>query len=288
MSFQPVIIIGAGRSGTNILRDTLITLDDWHTWDCDEINLIWRHGNISLSDDIMNPSHLRPEVASYIQRAFQRQHALSGCPIILEKTCANSLRVPFIDEVFPDARYIYIVRDGRDVALSAAKRWTASIEFPYLIKKLRYVPVEDIPAHGVSFVGNRLAQLFSGEKRQSLWGPRFPGMKEWSKSRPLIEVCAKQWSVCVEESDRAFANMSSKKHIKISYEALVAKPNKTISDILDWYYGEGHCLRISQDALSEIHAGSMNSWKRKLSVFTDEALEIMSDALEKHGYEPSV
>ena len=44
--FIPLIIIGAGRSGTNILRDSLCKVDGVVTWNCDEINPLWRHGNI--------------------------------------------------------------------------------------------------------------------------------------------------------------------------------------------------------------------------------------------------
>ena len=37
---SPLIIIGAARSGTNIVRDTLVHVPGWKTWNCDEINLI--------------------------------------------------------------------------------------------------------------------------------------------------------------------------------------------------------------------------------------------------------
>ena len=39
--FTPVIIIGAPRSGTNMLRDILTNFEGIETWPCDEINYIW-------------------------------------------------------------------------------------------------------------------------------------------------------------------------------------------------------------------------------------------------------
>ena len=45
---RDVVIIGAPRSGTNMLRDVLTSLPGFATWPCDEINLIWRHGNRDL------------------------------------------------------------------------------------------------------------------------------------------------------------------------------------------------------------------------------------------------
>ena len=48
---QDVIIIGAPRSGTNMLRDALTALPDCGTWPCDEINYVWRHGNVGFPSD---------------------------------------------------------------------------------------------------------------------------------------------------------------------------------------------------------------------------------------------
>ena len=48
---KPIIIIGAPRSGTNMLRDVLCNLDGVGSWPCDEINYIWRHGNVKNPSD---------------------------------------------------------------------------------------------------------------------------------------------------------------------------------------------------------------------------------------------
>lgn len=180
----PLILIGAGRSGTNIVRDSLVHVSGQATWDCDEINLIWRHGNIHHPHDIFKSELARPNVKKYIRGSFEAFKQQSGAQLVVEKTCANSMRVPFIKEIFPQARFLYITRDGRDVALSAAKRWTASVEMDYLLKKLKYVPKVDIPFYGLRFVKNRIHQARSQEKRQAVWGPIFPGMGDWAKKKP--------------------------------------------------------------------------------------------------------
>ena len=43
---------------------------------------------------------------------------------VVEKSVSNTLRVRFVDAVFPDAQYVVIVRDGRDVAASARAQWS--------------------------------------------------------------------------------------------------------------------------------------------------------------------
>ncbi len=284
MNYQPLIIIGAGRSGTNILRDTLTAISGWSTWDCDEINLIWRHRNLDMPHDIFGAEQARPEVARYIRDAFDRFQRKSAASVVVEKTCANSLRVPFIDAILPQARYIYIVRDGRDVALSAAQRWTSSIEPQYLIKKLRYAPVSDIPHYGGRFIANRLHQWRSREKRQASWGPIFPGMSVWVRDYPLIDVCAQQWACCVQESDRSFSSMAQDKWIKVHYEDLVRDPGAVIANISDWYGTDDLVGQIPGEVIGRIHAGSLNGWQRKSDRFTEQAMQIMDPLLARHGY----
>ena len=43
---------------------------------------------------------------------------------MLEKTPKNSLRVPFLARVFPEARFIYLYRDPRQVLSSMIEAWT--------------------------------------------------------------------------------------------------------------------------------------------------------------------
>ena len=286
MTFSPVIIIGAGRSGTNIVRDTLVHLPGWETWDCDEINLIWRHGNIHHPHDVFGPELARTDVKKYIHGAFQRFEKQSSAKVVVEKTCANSMRVPFIREIFPQARFLYITRDGRDVALSAAKRWTASVEMEYLLKKLKYVPKIDIPYYGLRFVKNRIHQARSQEKRQAVWGPIFPEMASWAKDNPLIDVCARQWTESVNEADKAFAEMTEEQYHHIKYEDFVTNPNEVLAGVMKWYDSEliGSNFEL---AVKDIHANSLYGWKRKMDKFSPQALELLSPVLQRHGYAPA-
>ena len=279
----PIIMIGAGRSGTNILRDTLVSVAGWTTWDCDEINLIWRHGNIDHPDDAFDAAMASPRIRAYIRRQFAKLAESRADAQVLEKTCANSLRVPFIDAIFPDARYIYLVRDGRDVALSAARRWTAGIEPRYLARKLRYVPPSDVPYYALRFARNRLHQRHAPDGRQGQWGPVFPGMRRWSEGRSLIEICARQWSECVKASDTALAKIPAKRVFRLRYEQLVAQPAKTIAELLAWY-GEPASTERLEEGVSLISSSRGKSWEHRAGEFTPEALRILAPTLARHEY----
>ena len=66
LPFTPLIIIGAGRSGTNALRDALTSLPGFKTWPCDEINAIWRFVNYSVPYDEFIVEHATPAVCANI------------------------------------------------------------------------------------------------------------------------------------------------------------------------------------------------------------------------------
>jgi hypothetical protein len=58
----------------------------------------------------------------FISRLFARQCVLAGKPYWVNKTPAYVSVFPVLFEIFPGARFVHCVRDGRDVALSVLTR----------------------------------------------------------------------------------------------------------------------------------------------------------------------
>jgi hypothetical protein len=59
-----------------------------------------------------------------------------------DKTPAYVLHIPLLDRLFPQAQFIHIIRDGRDVTLSAGKKWGQAwyMDDVYLLKNwVQYV-----------------------------------------------------------------------------------------------------------------------------------------------------
>lgn len=226
LEFQPVIILGAGRSGTNALRDLLSKFPETTTWPCDEINPIWRHGNVDWPNDEIPATRAVEKIRKFIRRAFVAQWRRGDkCTYVIEKTCANTLRVDFVDSVFPEALYISIVRDGNDVVRSAMKRWRGEMELPklqYFLAKARFIPISDLFNVGYMFIRARINKL-RGEKRLTVWGPRFEGVEIIADS-PLEEVCAAQWAACVEKAQESLSKIDPKRVFNVRYEDLVADP----------------------------------------------------------------
>jgi len=285
MNYQPVIIIGAPRSGTNMLRDVLCDLKGIGTWPCDEINYIWRHGNVNEETEEFSKDLATDQVKDYIRNEFDDFAKKENLDVLIEKTCANSYRIAFVDEIIPEAKYIYIYRDGIDATGSALVRWKAKLDIPYLLKKVKYVPVSDLPYYAIRYLGSHIYRIFSKEERLSFWGPKFNGYKEAQKKYSLEEVCALQWKSSVDLSEEAFSKMPLEKVARISYESFVSSPNKELKRILNE-------LDISFDveeiekATSNVSDRSVGKGRKALNLESLKKVNNLIDSsLKRYNYE---
>lgn len=265
LTFQPVIIIGAARSGTNMLRDMLTNIDGVGTWPCDEINYIWRYGNALAPHDQLTAEHAKTRTVKYIRRSFLSMAERTGSRILIEKTCANSLRVEFVNRVVPEAKYILVVRDGRDVVLSAMKRWTAPLELSYLLKKVPFVPWRDLPQYAASYLWHRIYRQFSSDKRLRTWGPRFVGMQELAARLPLDELCAHQWRQSIELATQALSSIPTHRVHVLRYEEIATNPGKSLDGVLQ-FLNVNISNTLRQHIIGTIRTDSVAGWKHKMSV----------------------
>ena len=283
MERQDIVIIGAPRSGTNMLRDVLTRLPDVGTWPCDEINYIWRHGNVRYPSDEFPPDLARPEVRDYIRRQFDKLAKSRNLYYVVEKTCANSLRVEFVNKILPDAKYIYIVRDGRDVVSSAMKRWKAELDLGYIMQKVRYVPVSDLPYYGLNYLGNRVYRLLSRESRLAYWGPRLNNMDSILTDHDLASVCAIQWRECVKHSDDAFRQISPERVHKLNYEKFVANPERELECLCD-FLGISLPEHGRERIIGSISRSSVGKGTDELGNQLAKVEPLMEATLRQHGY----
>ena len=289
-NYRPVVIIGAARSGTNLLRDLLTSLPGVETWPCDEINYIWRHGNAKCPHDEFTPDMASAGIRNSIRKRFDKMARRSNAGILVEKTCANSMRVEFVHEVVPEARYLFLVRDGRDAILSADKRWKAKLELGYLMAKARFVPKTDLPYYALRYAGHRLHRLVSREKRLSTWGPRFRGMDAYMRRFGLDATCAKQWAVSVERAAEAFEEMTTHGEdivLPLQYESLVSEPAQEMRAVCDFLDYDIDDLTL-ESVCSDVFGSSVGRWRSKMDLDRLEALApILDPVLTQFGYESS-
>ncbi|MCU5783489.1 hypothetical protein MA04_02789 [Alcanivorax balearicus MACL04] len=192
--------------------------------------------------------------------------------------------MPFVDRVLPGAKYIYIYRDGIDATGSAKQRWTARLDIPYIMEKVRFVPVTDLPYYGLRYFWSRIYRLFSKEKRLAFWGPKLDNMEEILQKHTLNEVCALQWQRCVDKADRDLGEIAPERVIRIRYEDFVSNPVPELQRILV-FLNYTASLEEVQAAVKRVSNGSLGKGRKALGDEEVAKLEALTgETLKRHGY----
>lgn len=129
---------------------------------------------------------------------------------LLEKTPENCLRLPFLQALFPDARVLYLTRDGRPNVYSLLEGWRQPHTFP------------GYPTP--------LAVTAPGQTRGRWAFTLIPGWRDLV-DRPLEEICARQWAVCNTAVLDYATGAAALPLLKVAYEDLVRQPDETLSRI---------------------------------------------------------
>ncbi|MBM7623039.1 sulfotransferase [Sporohalobacter salinus] len=152
LSCNPFFIIGCGRSGTTLLRSILNAHSDisippefvalaeliktyknfnYISWN-DLLNMIisvfkstphfsiWKVELSEIYEQLLDLEQKERTLAKIIDTIYNNflQHNFSQAKIWGDKTPLNTLNIELIDEVFPDAKYIHLIRNGKDVVSS--------------------------------------------------------------------------------------------------------------------------------------------------------------------------
>lgn len=230
MTPRRIVILGAARSGTKILRDVLAEATGGGRVPYD-VGFVWRYGNERAADDVLAARQATPEIRRFIERYLDRYAA--GCPpVVFEKTVGNTMRVPFVHAVLPDATFVQLIRDGVDVVASARQEWAAPPDLRYLMEKARHVPLRVLPAYGSKYVAGAFGQRRRGAFRASTWGPRYPGIDLDLAMYTLLRVVAKQWRFSVEMAAAGLRTINAT-CVQVRYEDLVQHPQAELTRVLN-------------------------------------------------------
>ena len=268
-----MVILGAPRSGTKLLRD-LLGCSTGCTTIPYGVNHVWRRGLPPTAPDHRSAADATKQRRRRIRSALLDLIGLPRSPTpsyLVEKTCANTLRVPFVERVLPDAHFIHIVRDGRDAAVSARERWTRRPTLDYLLGKLRYTSLRD-----TSFLLRYLRNLWTGfltDGHVQYWGPRYEGIREDVGKDSLLTVCARQWEACVNRCLDDLATQPNDRVTVIRYESLV-RNRATIERVIEALnLPDGDPIRTRYEAI--VHDRSVGRWRRDLSPSDQETVDAL-------------
>lgn len=217
---NPIIILGAPRSGTNMLRDLICQYPKFTTWNCDEINPIWKYKNYNKSDEL-KVDDLNKNIDSFIKNEFYKISNRNQLNVV-EKTCANTLRPSFINSIFPNAKFLFIYRNGYDCVVSAKKKKQKRFDLKYQMKKIKYSPFLSYPF------------LLKEKLFTNVWGPKYDGIENDIVNKHELEVVSKQWMKCNIITDKFLSTISKSNYIKINYDAFVSNPKLGLTDLINF------------------------------------------------------
>lgn len=220
-----IILIGAARSGTKAFRDLFATNSKVSVIPFD-INYIWKIGNETNDHDVLESSmankKAKKRISKFINRYFKRNN------ILVEKTVSNTVRVPYIQSIFPNAKFIFLYREGLDVVESVDRQWFKEVEKKYLLKKLKHVPLKQLLTYGLSYFkrnANKTATDY-------FWGVKTPSLIEDLNTATQIEAIAKQWEFCVGKMLKDRISVEENNLIDVFYEDFVKDPQETVKSII--------------------------------------------------------
>jgi hypothetical protein len=316
MIVNPVLIIGAPRSGTSMLQKVLrnhpafwsLPSEGDMIWDqfCDPGLRGWdsevleaddvtdedRERILELFEDYIQPAtYWRPFERTNVIWGFRRVPALRKMmratfstmqPIItklrgrshpkrlLEKTTSNCFRLGYVDKVFPDAKIIYPIRDGRNTVNSLINSWRHPDRF-FTYK----VPAE---LHIEGYEHDRWKFVLP------------PGWRDYT-DRSLAEVCAFQWRSCHEHMLAETAKEQYRgRVIQVRLEEFVADPKQQMARLAefldleydDYFKSAAADLPVVNSPDNDV---SRDKWQGENRQLIEQVMPMITPMMERLGYE---
>jgi hypothetical protein len=212
---SPIFIVGAPRSGTNIFYRTMARHPDL-VWISNitkkvpasllltrilmrfrsdhrpsEGNNIWRNF-IGDEEESVGRGDATPAARMYLHKIVGNHLQLFNKPRFLNKCPGNSVRIDFLKEIFPDAIFVHLIRDGRAAAYSIMR--------------------------------SRL------EHAGSYSSVNPPGWHDLLKL-PLVEACTLQWKMIVESVLQSAGKLPPAQYVEVRYEDFAARPAEIFRDV---------------------------------------------------------
>jgi len=292
-------IIGSPRSGTTILSEVLDRHPEIAQWY--EPYFVWAF-HLDLKDtDVREAWEASPRVTRFVRREFRYFKERSGKRIVIEKAPDHSFRIPFIQAVFPEARWIHILRDGRDVTLSIYKEWerrrriVEKKDYALLYKvaktMIKRQPFWRHRVMALYYEARHMAQLRPGAifnkakwKGQVGWGPRFEGWHDVLEKNSILRFNAYQWLKSVEGVQEGLASVPNAKAIEIRYEDFITRPKEVLQGLFDFLgvsYPEGLIEKIPP-----LKANNFNKWRKEFKAGQIREIgPVLTEKLIELGYE---
>lgn len=307
---KPIIILGSPRSGTTFLFNLLNESKELYSL-YEESRFIFRDfykkNKSKFSDDSLLPAdfdHCDKETliknfhsysfrlkstGQFVNKVIKKKLGLNWLAALfsklnytlknnleyrfVEKTPRNAFKVELLNEIFPDAIFIYIKRDGRSNISSLIEAWkkrslediTHSKRLPQITKELNFTNYDG-----------------------KAWRFTLPPNWESYINSSLEEVCAFQWKSANDAIQQSLKNIEKSRVLEISYEDLVTNTEDQISTICDFagieFSKELKAISKASPAVNYFDGKpSFDKWKKNEAQIT-KVSDFIEDTQKAMGY----
>jgi hypothetical protein len=196
-----------------------------------------------------------PWLDDMLHRYFDERAHVQGKPLFLHKFTGWP-RAGFLNRVFPEARFVHVVRDGRAVASSF-------LQMPW----------------------------WRGYAGPSEWGwgsLTEEDQREWESSdRSFAVLAGIQWKILIEAFENARAQIPSERWLEIRYEDFVSDARTVTGRVLDFLGLEWTREFEAAFIRTQISAGRADAYRNDLGIHQLAMLDAcLAEPLARFGYLP--
>jgi len=278
----PIILLGNTRSGTTIVQKIMSFHPEISGWY--EPNALWLYADPTRIYDTFDENDATEKVKKYIRKRFLKYQRKHGNHIILEKSPQNILRIPYVHTIFPEATYLYIVRNPFSFISSVEYKWQSTVTPRGVIRRLKDTPVSQLPYWIRRYISQQFQKRILRKKYLSVWGPRYDDIYEDLKKEKMLTIIARQWAVCSKQAEEALARFGKDRLLRLRYEDFVEHPIPYLEQICA-YCGLNMTDSIVKAANELVKSDRQNKWQRFSPAELARIIPEIEDEMERHGYE---
>jgi hypothetical protein len=278
----PIILFSNTRSGSSIVQNVMATHPDIVGWY--EPRTLWLYADPGRRHDEFNESDATDKVKRYIRNQFLKYQKENGNCVVLEKTPANILKIPYVRAIFPEATYLFMVRNPFSFISSVENKWQRMLTNKGIHRRLKWTPITQLHYYAGRLIRQQFDKRVLRRKYQSIWGPRYKGIDQDLKTHDLLTVIARQWSICSRKAEKDLALFEPGRVLRLKYEDFVEDPIADLERICT------HCrLAMTNDmvrAANEwVKSDRQDKWRRFAPSDLARILPEIEDGMQQHGYE---
>ena len=207
------------------------------------------YASCSIPRTPVDDYRLQPQAAKCLQDRFERIRRISRGEVLLTKRTANNRRVSILKQIFPDAKYIHLIRDGRAVAYSLlnVSWWNSHVLY------------------------------WAGKSPQQMAAEGFNS----------LELAARNWVEEMGALEQGTALIQSSRLLEVRYDELLHNPCEQLQRILNFMEVTTEKDTTYWKSIESLHlAPKQEAWIRN---WTDSELRLVQnlqgDTLRRWGFE---